>query len=76
MSRYYTSIVNDRSIDRDADGQLFDDVDAAIANAIGSAVGLLGGELRSEQAVALKVLVEDDLGRRVATVSVMGTVVR
>ena len=77
MPQFYTSIVNDLSIDRDEHGQNFGTVDAAIAEAQRSALGLLAEHMGEEpRAASFKVFVEDADHKRLATISVMGSVVR
>jgi hypothetical protein len=77
MPQFYTSIINDQSIDRDEHGQSFESADAAIAEAQRSALDLLAEHMSGEpRSAAFKVFVEDADRKRLATVSVMGSVIR
>lgn len=77
MPRFYTLVVNDASIEDDDDGLDFETEEAAISNASRAAVALLEQHIASgAPASAFKLFVRDDQHRRVATVSVMGAVIR
>ena len=77
MPRYYTLVVNDASIESDEDGLDFETAEAAISNASRTAVALLEQHIGGgAPASAFKLFVEDDRRQRVATVSVMGAVIR
>lgn len=76
MPQFFTSVVNDLTIDHDENGQNFANADAAISEAQRSALGLLAEHLSGNaQAASFKLFVEDADRNRLATVSVMGSVI-
>ena len=74
MSLYFLHVANDRGIVIDEAGRDFDGDELAIAEASRAAGAILADELQSgAEGVSLKIYVEHADKRRVATVSVSGS---